>query len=89
MVTKTGLFGLALGALGVVFGDIGTDATTIETVFSINNHAVAATVADVFGVVSMIFWSLTLVVSVKYRTGNFITCAPITTARAGSWRWPR
>ena len=38
----------------------------MQTVFSINNHAMAATVADVYGVVSMIFLSLTLVVSVKY-----------------------
>jgi KUP system potassium uptake protein len=64
---SSGLFGLALGALGVVFGDIGTSPLySVQTVFSINNHAVAATVADVYGVVSMIFWSLTLVVSVKY-----------------------
>ena len=38
----------------------------MQTVFSIDNHAVKPTVADVYGVVSMIFWSITLVVSVKY-----------------------
>src|SRR5689334_17071158 len=64
---SSGLFGLALGALGVVFGDIGTSPLySVQTVFAINNNAVAPTVADVYGVVSMIFWSLTLVVSVKY-----------------------
>jgi KUP system potassium uptake protein len=64
---SAGLYGLALGALGVVFGDIGTSPLyAVQTVFSINNGAVAPTIADVYGVVSLIFWSITLVVSVKY-----------------------
>ena len=38
---SAGLFGLALGALGVVFGDIGTSPLyAVQTVFSIDNHAV-------------------------------------------------
>ena len=62
-----GLFGLALGALGIVFGDIGTSPLyAVQTVFSIDNNAVSPTPADVYGVVSMIFWSVTLVVTVKY-----------------------
>ena len=66
-VHSSGLSGLALGALGVVFGDIGTSPLySVQTVFSIDNGAVKPTVADVYGVVSMIFWSITLVVSVKY-----------------------
>src|SRR6476469_7343920 len=66
-VHSSGLSGLALGALGVVFGDIGTSPLyAVQTVFSIDNGAVKPTVADVYGVVSMIFWSITLVVSVKY-----------------------
>ena len=64
---SSGLFGLALGALGVVFGDIGTSPLyAVQTVFSIDDGAVKPTVADVYGVVSLIFWSITLVVSVKY-----------------------
>jgi KUP system potassium uptake protein len=66
-VHSGGLFGLAMGALGIVFGDIGTSPLyAVQTVFSIDNNAVSPTPVDVYGVVSMIFWSVTLVVTVKY-----------------------
>jgi KUP system potassium uptake protein len=62
-----GLFGLALGALGIVFGDIGTSPLyAMQTVFSIDRNAVQPTADDVYGVVSLIFWSVTLVVTIKY-----------------------
>ena len=62
-----GLLGLALGAIGVVFGDIGTSPLyAMQTVFSIDDHAVKPTEADVFGVISLMFWSITLIVSTKY-----------------------
>jgi KUP system potassium uptake protein len=62
-----GLVGLAVGALGVVFGDIGTSPLyALQTVFAIDGHAVKPTTSDVYGVISMIFWSVTLVVSIKY-----------------------
>ncbi len=58
---------LAFAALGVVFGDIGTSPLySLQTVFSINHGSVHPTRDDVFGVISMVFWSITLVVSVKY-----------------------
>ncbi len=58
---------LALGALGVVFGDIGTSPLyAIQTVFSIDHNTVKPTPGDVYGVISLVFWSITLVVSVKY-----------------------
>ncbi len=64
---SAGIFGLALGALGVVFGDIGTSPLyAIQTVFTIDNHAVKPTTGDVYGVISIVFWSLTLIVSIKY-----------------------
>jgi KUP system potassium uptake protein len=57
---------LALGALGVVFGDIGTSPLyTIRECFN-GPHAVALDEINIFGVVSLIFWSLTMVVTVKY-----------------------
>jgi KUP system potassium uptake protein len=66
-VSHRGLFGLAVGALGVVFGDIGTSPLyAVQTVFAIDNHAVKPTSSDVYGVISLIFWSVTLVVSIKY-----------------------
>jgi KUP system potassium uptake protein len=58
---------LALGALGVVFGDIGTSPLyAIQTVFNIDGGAVRPTPGDVYGVISMVFWSITLIVSIKY-----------------------
>lgn len=62
-----GLAGLAVGALGVVFGDIGTSPLyALKTVFSIDNGAVEPTRDDVYGVISLVFWSVTLIVSFKY-----------------------
>jgi KUP system potassium uptake protein len=58
---------LALSALGVVFGDIGTSPLyAMQTVFSIDHNAVKPTPGDVFGVISMVIWSITIVVSLKY-----------------------
>jgi KUP system potassium uptake protein len=58
---------LALGALGVVFGDIGTSPLyTEQVIFTTNRAAAHATVAGVYGVVSLIFWSLMIVVTIKY-----------------------
>ncbi|MTD46269.1 potassium transporter Kup [Conexibacter sp. W3-3-2] len=59
---------LVLGALGVVFGDLGTSPLyTMQTVFNPDDpHPVAVSTQSVFGVVSMIFWSVVLIVSVTY-----------------------
>ena len=58
---------MALGALGIVFGDIGTSPLyAMQTVFSIEHNTVQATRGDVLGVISMVLWSITLVVSMKY-----------------------
>jgi KUP system potassium uptake protein len=66
---QTGAAALVLGALGVVFGDIGTSPLyALQTVFTVDHHAVHTTSADVYGVVSLVFWSITGVVSVKYVT---------------------
>ena len=59
-----GLVGLAVGALGVVFGDIGTSPLyALQTVFAIDGHAVKPTTGDVYGVISLIFWSFELTFS--------------------------
>src|SRR5262245_31765202 len=58
---------LLLTALGVVYGDIGTSPLyALQTVFSIDGGAVRPTSGDVYGVISMVFWTVTLIVSVKY-----------------------
>ena len=57
---------LVLGALGVVFGDIGTSPLyAIKVCFS-GQLGIPPSSLNVLGVVSLIFWSLTLVVSLKY-----------------------
>jgi KUP system potassium uptake protein len=66
---QTGTLALALAALGIVFGDIGTSPLyAMRTVFSIDHGRVAPTPVDVYGVVSLVFWSITLIVSIKYVT---------------------
>ena len=71
---------LALAALGVVFGDIGTSPLyAIQATFAEDGGPVAVTKADVYGVISLVAWSLTLMVSIKFVTSS---CAPTTRARA-------
>ncbi|HEY1001026.1 MAG TPA: KUP/HAK/KT family potassium transporter [Streptosporangiaceae bacterium] len=59
---------LALGALGVVFGDIGTSPLyTVQTIFNPGDpHPVTVSTQDIFGVISLIFWSVTIVVTFTY-----------------------
>jgi KUP system potassium uptake protein len=66
---KAGMAALTLGALGVVFGDIGTSPLyALQTVFTHDNHAVPTTDAAIYGVISLVFWTITLIVTVKYVT---------------------
>ncbi len=59
---------VVVGALGVVFGDIGTSPIyTLQTVFNpADPHPVPATTENVYGVVSLIFWSMMLIVTITY-----------------------
>jgi len=62
-----GMAALTLGALGVVFGDIGTSPLyALQTVFEAHDHAVKPDQASVYGVISLVFWSITIIVSLKY-----------------------
>jgi KUP system potassium uptake protein len=65
---SVGKTALVVGALGVVFGDIGTSPIyTIQTAFDPGDpHPVQASLQSVYGIVSLIFWSVTIIVSVKY-----------------------
>jgi KUP system potassium uptake protein len=66
---KTGMAALTLGALGIVFGDIGTSPLyALQTLFAADDHAVRPTQAVVYGVISLVFWTITVIVSVKYVT---------------------
>jgi KUP system potassium uptake protein len=58
---------LALGALGVVYGDIGTSPLyTEQVIFSSYRATAHVTPSGVYGVASLIFWALMVVVSIKY-----------------------
>jgi len=61
------LFALSLGALGVVFGDIGTSPLyALSSSFSAGN-GLAPTPDSVLGVLSLVFWSLIIIVCLKYQ----------------------
>ncbi|MCO5117219.1 MAG: potassium transporter Kup [Burkholderiaceae bacterium] len=63
--SKTSLPTLMVGAIGVVFGDIGTSVLyTVKEVFGAGH--VQFTSNNVYGVLSLIFWTLTIIVSIKY-----------------------
>ncbi|NMG65385.1 potassium transporter Kup [Azoarcus indigens] len=63
---KSSLVATAVAAVGVVYGDIGTSPLyTLKEVFN-GPHAVAVTPTNVYGILSLVFWALVLVVSAKY-----------------------
>ncbi len=67
VVAHAGKAVLALGALGIVFGDIGTSPLyTEQFIFTAHRNAAHATVAGVYGIASLIFWTLMVEVSLKY-----------------------
>ncbi len=63
--SKSSLTALTLGAIGVVYGDIGTSVLyAMKEVFG-SGH-VPFTEANVYGILSIFFWTLTVIVSIKY-----------------------
>ncbi|HEX7809290.1 MAG TPA: KUP/HAK/KT family potassium transporter, partial [Thermoanaerobaculia bacterium] len=60
------LLTLSLGALGVVYGDIGTSPLyAFRECFS-KEHGLAPTPENILGILSLVFWSLVTVISIKY-----------------------
>lgn len=59
---------LAVGAIGVVFGDIGTSPLYAFRETFLGEHSLAIDTLHIYGVVSLIFWSMTLIVSIQYVT---------------------
>ena len=57
---------LAFGALGVVYGDIGTSPLYAVRECFHGDHGIPVNRHNVLGVLSLIFWALTLIVSIKY-----------------------
>ncbi|MBS3961431.1 MAG: KUP/HAK/KT family potassium transporter, partial [Sandarakinorhabdus sp.] len=63
---KDGLGKLMLGALGVVFGDIGTSPLYALRETFIGHHPLPVDEYHVFGIISLIFWTMMMIVTVKY-----------------------
>jgi KUP system potassium uptake protein len=61
---------LVVGALGVVFGDVGTSPIyTVQTIFNPDDpHPVPITTDNVYGIVSLIFWTVMIIVTLTYVT---------------------
>jgi KUP system potassium uptake protein len=61
---------VVVGALGVVFGDIGTSPIyTLATVFNPSDpHPVPLNIDNIYGVVSLLFWSVMIIVTLTYVT---------------------
>jgi KUP system potassium uptake protein len=65
---KSSLAALTLAAVGIVYGDIGTSPLyTLKTIFD-PEHGLPLTEANLLGIISLIFWGLTIIVSLKYVT---------------------
>ncbi|MEI6478137.1 MAG: KUP/HAK/KT family potassium transporter [bacterium] len=65
--TRTTLFALSLGALGIVFGDIGTSPLyALNVLFGPVGYHLVPSQENIFGIISLLLWSVTLVVSVKF-----------------------
>ena len=64
--TRSRLFRLTLGAIGVVYGDIGTSPLyAVRECFS-HHSGLEVTPENIFGLISLVFWSLIVVISIKY-----------------------
>ena len=74
---RSSLGALALGALGVVYGDLGT--SPLYTLKTALDWAGGATPAVAVGMLSLILWTLLIITSFKYVPWS---CAPTTMARA-------
>jgi len=64
--SSSSLFKLTIGALGIVFGDIGTSPLYAVRVCFTGSNGIAVTDDNILGILSLIFWSLIFVVSIKY-----------------------
>jgi len=69
------LAGLSLGALGVVYGDIGTSPLYALRECFHSHHGLPASAENILGILSLVFWSLTIIISVKYLVQCVINIA--------------
>ena len=89
---------LALGAIGIVFGDIGTSPIYAFRETFAGHHTLAPDQLHIYGVLSLIFWSMMIIVTLKYVTiimradnkgegGSLALLALINRSTSGQKRW--
>ena len=88
---------LTLGALGVVFGDIGTSPLYALKESFVGHHPLTPDPLHIFGVISIIFWTMVLIVTVKYvfiimradnkGEGGSLSLLALISRTAGPGRW--
>ncbi|SFF92194.1 KUP system potassium uptake protein [Novosphingobium sp. CF614] len=88
---------LAIGAIGVVFGDIGTSPLYALKESFIGHHPLTVDQPHIFGVISLMFWTMTLIVTVKYvfivlradnqGEGGSLALLALIARRLGENRW--
>lgn len=95
-----GTLKLAVGAVGVVFGDIGTSPLYAFRETFAGHHSIEADKLHIYGVLSLVFWSMMLVVTFKYvmtimkadnkgEGGSLALLALISRSSGGArWTWP-
>jgi KUP system potassium uptake protein len=96
---KDGLLKLAVGAIGIVFGDIGTSPIYAFRETFAGHHKLALDPAHIMGVVSLMFWSMMIVVSLKYVTiimradnkgeGGSLALLALVNGKTRNKRWSR
>ena len=92
-----GMVKLAVGAIGVVFGDIGTSPLYAFRETFAGEHTLALDVPNIMGVVSLMFWSMMIVVTLKYVSiimrldnkgeGGSLALLALISSRATKMRW--
>jgi KUP system potassium uptake protein len=98
---KSSVAALTLAAIGIVYGDIGTSPLyTLRAIFD-HQHGLPLTTPNILGIISLIFWSLTVIVSLKYvslilRADNrgeggimaLMALATSSVSKASRWHFP-
>ncbi len=88
---------LSLGALGIVYGDIGTSPLYAMKETFVGHHRLPVDQLNIFGVVSLVFWSLMLIVTLKYvfiimradnnGEGGSLALLALIQRKSGGGRW--
>jgi KUP system potassium uptake protein len=95
--SQDGLIKLAIGAIGIVFGDIGTSPLYAFRETFAGHHPLALDELHIMGVISLMFWSMMIVVTLKYVTiimradnkgeGGSLALLALINSKSGHKKW--